>query len=231
MAGIGEKANTDEAVAEYLREHPGFFERRPEALLALSLGHSPGAGAASLVQRQLARLRRSNTELETRIGILSALARDNGATAERIHRLNVALLRPGSLEKRLERLRASFRRDFSVDRAALLLFTPVSGDSPVDGFVKPLVRRDPRLKAFTGWLDPFRPRCGPLHLKHGTFAFGASGTGLESAATVPLGNNARLGFLILASRDPERFNRGQHVDLLRLLGEVVAAALVGGTAP
>ena len=50
---------------------------------------------------------------------------------------------------------------------------------------------------------------------------------LESVATVTLGENARLGFLILAHHDPERFNCGQHVDLLRLLGEVVAAALIG----
>ena len=56
-ADIGEKANNDEAIAEYLREHLGFFDRSSEALLALSVGHSPGAGDTSLVQRQLERLR------------------------------------------------------------------------------------------------------------------------------------------------------------------------------
>ena len=229
-AGIGVKAENDGAVAEYLREHPGGLECRPEALLALSLGHSPGAGVSSLVQRQLARLRRSKAELESRIGNLSALARDNGAAAEKIHRLSVALLRPGTVVERFERLRASLRRDFLVDRSALLLFPPLIGNNPIDGFVKAIDRRDPRLKAFAGWLDTTRPRCGPLHLRHRTFAFGVSGTGLESAATVPLGEDARLGFLVMASRDSERFNRGQHVDLLRLLGEFVAVALIGSTA-
>ena len=37
----------------------------------------------------------------------------------------------------------------------------------------------------------------------------------------------RFGFLILANRDPERFNRGQHVGFLRLFGDVVTAVLTG----
>lgn len=42
--GIGEQA-----IADYLREHPEFFDRCPDVLLELSLGHRPGAEAASLV--------------------------------------------------------------------------------------------------------------------------------------------------------------------------------------
>ena len=144
--------------------------------------------------------------------------------------MSVALLQPGSVVERCERLRVSLRRDFLVDRAALLLFPPLTGENPIDGFVKVIDPHDPRLKALAGWLDPTRQRCGPLDLKHRTFAFGASGRELESAAAVSLGEAARLGFLAMASRDPERFNRGQHVDLLRLLGKVVAATQVGSTA-
>lgn len=92
-------------------------------------------------------------------------------------------------------------------------------------------RRTAQLKSFVGWLDPKRPRCGALLIQQEAFAFGESGTGLESAATVPLGEDARPGYLVMASRDPERFNRGQQVDFLRLLGGVIAAALEGCAAP
>ena len=108
----GEAGFTEQAVADYLRKHPEFFDRRPDALLALALEHSPGAGTASLVQRQVARLRRNNAELETRIARLSALARNNRALAEKIHRLSVALLPPGSAAKRIERCSPAFNGTF-----------------------------------------------------------------------------------------------------------------------
>ena len=217
----------EQAIAEYLLEHPEYFDRRPEVLLALELGHSPGGGATSLVQRQVARLRRGNGELEARLEELSGVARHNRELADRIHRLTLQLLARGSVAERIERLRVCLRRDFSVDNAALVLFCPVPGVEENERFVKVMRRGDPRLKAFDGWLDPSRPRCGPLPRRHRALVFGETGSVHESAATVPLGEEARLGFLILASGDPERFNRGQHVDFLRLLGDVVTAASAG----
>ena len=217
----------EQAIAEYLLEHPEYFDRCPEALLALEFGHSPGGGATSLVQRQVARLRRSNGELEARIEDLSGVARHNRELANRIHRLTLELLVLESVAERIERLRVSLRRDFSVHSAALVLFCPVPGVEKNERFVRVMRRGDPRLKAFDGWLDPSRPRCGPLPHRHRVFLFGETGGVHESGATVPLGEEARLGFLILASGDSDRFNRGQHVDFLRLLGDVVTAASAG----
>ena len=69
----------------------------------------------------------------------------------------------------------------------------------------------------------------PLPHRHGTFAFGETEGSLESVATVTLGENARVGFLSLAKHDPERFNRCQHVDFLRLLGSGATGS--AGTCP
>ena len=116
-----------------------------------------------------------------------------------------------------------------MDSAALVLFTQPAHNDAEDGFVKVVQRapRDPGLKEFARLLESAQPRCGPLLSRHKAFVFGERGMGLESAAMIPLGEGARLGFLVIASRDPERFNRGQHVDFLRLIGDVVAAALTG----
>ena len=225
-SGVGEQA-----IADYLCEHPGFFDCCPDVLLELSLGHRPGAEASSLVQRQLVRLRRSNGELETRLRDLARVAQDNRELAGKIHRLVIALLPPTSAAKRIEHLRRSLTRDFSVDSAALVLFTRPAHSDAEDGFVKIVQRRDPGLKKFARLLDSAQPRCGPLLSRHKAFVFGERGMGLESAAMIPLGEGARLGFLVIASRDPERFNRGQHVDFLRLIGDVVAPALTGNQTP
>ena len=53
---------------------------------------------------------------------------------------------------------------------------------------------------------------------------------MSSAALVPLGENASLGFLVIGSADPEHFHPGKRVDFLGRLGELVAVALAGETA-
>ena len=100
-----------------------------------------------------------------------------------------------------------------------------------DGFVQMAHRRDPRLRALNAWLDSSSPRCGSLRVLHWTFVSEEPGTGLESAATVPLGDQPQLGFQVLAVRNPKHINRVRQVDLLRLPGDAVAAALIGTTAP
>ena len=67
----------EERVAGYLLEHPGFFDRHPETLLKLELCRRTDGRVASLVERQVARLRERNRELEGRLGDLLEAAGDN----------------------------------------------------------------------------------------------------------------------------------------------------------
>jgi uncharacterized protein YigA (DUF484 family) len=46
-----------------------------------------------------------------------------------------------------------------------------------------------------------------------------------SAAMVPLGVSARLGFLVIGSRDPDHFHPGKRMDFLGRIGELIAVAL------
>ncbi len=55
---------TEADVAEYLRSHPDFFERHSGLLLGLKLPHPTGAGAVSLMERQVAVLRQHNADLD-----------------------------------------------------------------------------------------------------------------------------------------------------------------------
>ena len=48
---------------------------------------------------------------------------------------------------------------------------------------------------------------------------------MSSAALVPLGADASLGFLIIGSRDPDHFHPGKRMDFLARLGELLSVAL------
>ena len=47
----------DEQVIEFLKQHPDFLQKHPEALDHLVLHHEAGEGAVSLMERQIKVLR------------------------------------------------------------------------------------------------------------------------------------------------------------------------------
>ena len=64
---------SDEAVHEYLSEHPDFFERHDDLLNSLRLPHVTG-GTVSLVERQVSMLRQKDLKLERRLRELLEVA-------------------------------------------------------------------------------------------------------------------------------------------------------------
>ena len=228
----------EQDVVDYLRMHPNFFERHPGTLLELDLYHRPGRAAVSLVQRQVELLRKRNRKLESQLRDLVDVARDNHELVENIHELAIALLASAASEQRLRIIETSLKEDFSVECAALILFADPQavrvggGFLKGDGFLKVVDRRDPGLNSFAGFLKSGQPRCGPLRSRQKSFAFGARDVELHSAALIPIGERAELGFIVIGSRDPDHFNPGKRMDYLSRLGEVVAMALfVSGDSP
>ena len=94
----------------------------------------------------MARLRERNRELEGRLGDLLEAAGDNERLVERIHRLTIGLLAPSSAAQRIGILHRRLKRDFEVERAALILFAAPADVQPDNGFVRIVDRRDPGLK-------------------------------------------------------------------------------------
>ncbi len=111
---------SDKDVAEYLRSHPDFFDQHPNVLLDLELHHRPGRTAVSLVQRQVALLRRRNKELHAQLSDLVAVARENQELVEKIHQLAVLLMAEVDAERRVQVLGMRLREDFKVERAVLI---------------------------------------------------------------------------------------------------------------
>ena len=134
-------------------------------MLKLELCRRTDGRVASLMERQVARLRERKRELEGRLGDLLEAAGDNERLVERIHRLTIGLLAPSSAAQRIGILHRRLKRDFDVERAALILFAAPADVQPDNGFVRIVDRRDPGLRPFARLLETARPRCGPRHAR------------------------------------------------------------------
>lgn len=216
----------ESAIADYLKSHPDFFERHPLILLSIKLPHRTGGSAVSLVERHVSMLRQRNTQLERQFKDLVAVAKTNDALVEKIHQLGLKLMRARDVSARLERLETGLREDFGAERAVLVLFSdkaPAAAER--EGFVRLLPAADAEVKPFAAFLRAAKPRCGPLRDRQ-KFIFGREADSVSSAALVPLGAGASLGFLIIGSRDPDHFHPGKRMDFLARLGELLSVALV-----
>lgn len=213
-------------VAAYLRSHPDFFERHTPLLLRLKLPHHTGSATVSLVERQVAMLRQRNGELERQLKDLVAVAKANNTLVENIHHLSLKLLKVDGLDAKLEQLETSLREDFAAEHAALVLF---KGDATPRvaraGFVRQLDPDDPDLRPFASFLRTARPRCGTLRDRQKELLFAREADSIVSAAMVPLGTAAKLGFLAIGSHDPDHFHPGKRMDFLGRIGELIAIAL------
>lgn len=224
-AAIGETfAEAD--IASYLRSHPDFFERHAPLLLRLRLPHQAGSATVSLVERQVSMLRQRNAELERQLKDLLAVAKANNTLVENIHQLSVRLLKAEGLEAKIEQLETSLREDFAVEHAVLVLLkSPQLRPGLRQGFVKQFDAADARLRPFAAFLRAARPRCGSLRDSQRELVFEREADSIVSAALVPLGERAKLGFLVIGSRDPDHFHPGKRMDFLGRLGELVAIAM------
>lgn len=215
----------EDVIADYLRSHPDFFERHSTLLLSLRLPHRAGGTAISLVERQVSMLRQRNAQLERQFKDLVAVAKLNDALVEKIHQLGMKLMRAPSVAARLEQLETGLREDFAAERAVLVLFDGQSpGDAERPGFVKRVAADDPMVRPFTAFLRAARPRCGPLRDRQKAI-FDRDADSVSSAALVPLGKDASVGFLIIGSRDPDHFHPGKRMDFLSRLGELLSVTL------
>lgn len=219
---------SETVVAEFLRDHPDFFERHAPLLLRLKLPHETNGFTVSLVERQVALLRQRNAQLERQLKDLIAVAKTNDSLVQKIHQLSVKLMNAGDLAARLEQLETSLREDFAAERAALVLFASPSCAGPLgSGFVKLLDREDPSLKPFAAFMRAGKPRCGPLRDRQTALLFDRDAEEIASAAMLPLGEEASIGFLVIGSRDPAHFHPGKRMDFLVRIGELVSVALGG----
>ena len=217
---------SEDAVHDYLMDHPDFFERHGDLLGTLRLPHSSGV-AVSLVERQVSVLRQKDIKHERKLKELLDVARANDALVERIHRLTLKLFSAEDLASALAAIEETLRAEFDADQSILVLFCDPDEHKSIDAgrFFRPIEQDSEALKAFATFLKGTGARCGQIRDAQRDFLFGKETDEIGSAALIPLGKDERIGFLAVGSADADRFHPGMSIDFLDRLGELVAGAI------
>ncbi len=211
----------EQAIADYLRQHPDFFTRHLPLLEMLRVPH-PCRPAISLIERQLALLREQNAHLRHKLRELVTVARDNDFLAKRIQYLALELIEADELNEMLQGIQSVLRDKFNVDFAALRLAAqPV--ESSLMGAVELVTSES--LVPFEKLLGSGRPQCGRLSEPQLRFLFPDGAPEIGSAAVVPLRGPDWKGVLAVASQDPERFYATMGTMFLSRIGELISHAL------
>jgi hypothetical protein len=215
---------TEDAIAEYLRANPEFFERHASLLNNLRLPHDAGGAAVSLIERQVLVLRQKNLKLERKLKGLLDVARSNDLLATRIHALANLMLAAPDQAGVVKVLEEQLRVTFNADQSVLVVFEEPAG-AATGRFLHVVSRDDPAIASFGTFLQANTPRCGQVRDAQRDFLFGVGNIEIGSVALVPLGNKSELGFLAIGSRDSDHFHPGMSIDFLARLGELVSCAL------
>lgn len=213
---------SDEGVAEYLRQHPEFFEQHAELLARIHVPHRSGE-ATSLVERQVKILREQNQQLERRLVDLVEVARANDLLVGRMHELSLAMIDAPDTSSALAGLTELFKTVFEADEASLVLFEGSGIDGP-DSAIH-LSRDDDQLKAFSGFLSAAKPQCGQLRDEQLQLLFGDKAKRVRSSAIIPLGDRVQHGLLAIGSKKADRFTANMATEYLSRMGEIVSARL------
>ena len=204
-------------VAEYLKQHPKFFEDYADVLAEIYVPHPHGGHAIPIAERQILTLRERNADLEARVREMVANGHANDAIGEKLHRSTLALFASPDLETTLAVLDHSLKEDFGVPDVAARLW----GKVPEQSYLPQLAATSSEVRT---WADAMaQPQCGG-EAPYESREWFDHGDALRSFAFMPLRTSHTFGVLALASQDPERYRAGVGTVYLVRLAELASVA-------
>jgi uncharacterized protein len=212
---------TEDDIANYLANTPGFFERHAGLLAAVQLGNPHGGRVVSLQERQMDMLRDKLKGMEMAIIEMIRHGQENVAIADKLHRWTRALMLTAQPAELPDVLVRELMHQYMVPQAAVRLW---GADAAFDGlsFTQP-VSAD--VKTFTSSLSS--PYCG-VNAGFEAVQWVADPAHVLSMSLIPLrrdGAAEAFGLLMLASPDATRYTADMGVEFLGRIGEVASAAL------
>ncbi len=232
--GLSTETIDEQAIGQYLQQHPDLFDRHPQLLTRLRLVHPRTGTTVSLIERQVEVLREKQAASEQKLADFVRVARANDVLADKIHRFTRRLLRTADSAQALVQIEASLREDFDAEHAVLVL-PVVAGDPRVttDGasrFVRAVSGDDPILKSFESLFGSGRPRCGQVRDSQRDFLFGNDSAAIGSVALIPLPalvppGTVPPGLLAIGSVERDRFHPGMSTEFLSRMAELIADSI------
>lgn len=211
---------TPDAVANFLQEHPEFFEQYADTLADIYIPHPHGGRAIPISERQILTLRERCKHLETKLREVIRFGEENDAIGEKVHRLTLALLGARELATVISAVSYNLREDFAVPHVVLRAW------NARDTVAAPeLSVTSDSTRALVSTLTG--PHCAQ-HTAEGTAEdlFGETAPLLKSFAFIPLRASETFGVLALASEDAERFYPEMGTVFLKRIGDMVGTAVL-----
>lgn len=208
-----------EDVAQYLHEHPQFFNEYTDLLADIQISHPQDDKVISLNERQVISLRERNRVLQDKLLELISFGEENDAIGEKMHRLAIALLSVSSLDELFSALYFSLKEDFSVPLVAMRFWNISCSEKPYAEFTP--ISEDIHIIAES----LSQPYCGNHIADEIKQWFGEGAEHLNSFAMIPMNTTQTIGLLILGSPDAERFYPEMGTLHLKRLGELVCTII------
>lgn len=208
-----------EEIAQYLQQHPEFFNEYPDLLADIEIAHPHDDKVISLNERQIISLRDRNRVLQDKLLELISFGEENDAIGEKMHRLTIALLAVSNLDELLNALYFSLKEDFAVPFVAMR-FWDLSSEGRANAELAP-VSKDVRDIAES----LAQPYCGSHIANEIRQWFSGDAEHLSSFAMIPLNTVQTVGLIVLSSPDAERFYPEMGTLHLKRLGELVCTSL------
>lgn len=208
---------TEDQVALYLKNHPGFFLKRDDLLCEIELTHDSGE-AVSLLERQVSLLRERNMDVRARLNHLLDNARNNDKLFEKTKQLVLTLLQAKNLDAITTTFTRGLTNEFGMDFASITLF----GD-PLHyrNSSSHIVAIDDAYHTIPSLLKTSNATCGVLRPEEFSFLFPRHSHEVGSAAVVPLNYGHPLGIIAIASKDPHYFRSSMGTLFLGYIAEVL----------
>ena len=206
-----------EAVAEFLRANPNFFEEHADVLLALNVAHPHGGRTVSIPERQLIATREKVKLLETKLAELVQFGEENDAISDKVHALTLKLIDAISLNAAVDTLYLDLLDRFQIPHVAIRLWNV----APPEGATTPEFQKvAAELQQFVEAMT--QPYCGghPVYETH--LWFGEHAPHLKSYAMVQLKSGSCFGLLLMASENAERFYAEMGTVFLTRIGDIFA---------
>ena len=216
---------TEDDIAHFLANTPGFFERHAELLASVTMSSPHGQRAVSLHERQAEMLREKIKGLEHRVMDMVRHGHENTAITHKIHQWSRELLAVQDVAELPQAVEQGIHRLFDVPQVALRLWgtAGMHADAPFTHGASEDVR------SFASSLT--MPFCGP-NLGFEATAWLPQAGQAQSLALLPLRRGAidsadepAFGLLVLGSPDPHRFEATMGTDYLARIAELASAAL------
>lgn len=208
-----------EEVAQYLKQHPQFFDEYADVLADIYVSHPHGGRAIPISERQIVTLRDKNHILQDKLRELIKFGEENDVISEKMHRLSIMFLSFTHLNDFLSELSSILRDNFSVPHVALRLWNINSDNLEISKFIN----TNAETHTITNRL--LHPYCGPQLTDEIKDWFGESAAHLRSFSMIPLRIRQTIGLLVLASEEPQRFYPEMGTLYLQRLGDLVSTAI------